>query len=186
VLKHTFKANVIPPEVLVPRYQSIMDANEQRRLQVKATSIELTRKNEKPFSFYERDKLKQRVGDPVLEQKYRSDDLRFGGFKANPIPKACTVQIFREMNEEREKQRKERITKNAALNHQKAKLPPRMEMHQRKKEQLPPQVQVQEHYGFSFRPQINGLVTAAEFKKRQDSFNKKLNRKKAQVSSTIP
>lgn len=35
LLKYQFRSNPIPPEVLIPRYKSIIEANEMRRLEVK-------------------------------------------------------------------------------------------------------------------------------------------------------
>ena len=58
-LKHQFRCKPIPPEVLIPRYQSIMDKNEERRLKVKQESIAITKSREAPFSFWERDKHKR-------------------------------------------------------------------------------------------------------------------------------
>lgn len=61
-----------------------------RRLEVKKNSSALTKTNEKPFSFYERDKQKQSL-DP---ESYLPYDLKKPAFKANPIPRACSVLIF--------------------------------------------------------------------------------------------
>ena len=58
LIKHQFRSNPVPPEVLVPRYQTLMEDQERRRMEVRQNSIALTRINEKPFSFYERDKNK--------------------------------------------------------------------------------------------------------------------------------
>lgn len=55
LIKHRFKAKNPPPEVLVPRYNQILERKEQRRAMVKANSIAITKQNEKPFSFYLRD-----------------------------------------------------------------------------------------------------------------------------------
>ena len=35
LLKYQFRPKPIPPEVLIPRYQSILDNNERRRMEVK-------------------------------------------------------------------------------------------------------------------------------------------------------
>ena len=43
---------------MIPRYQHIMDKNEERRLRVKQQSIEITKQREKPFSFWEREKVR--------------------------------------------------------------------------------------------------------------------------------
>lgn len=62
-LKKQFRAKQPPPEVVAPRYDSIMQRNEQRRAQVKAQSIQILKEKEKPFSFYQRDleKHKQKL-----------------------------------------------------------------------------------------------------------------------------
>ena len=64
-----------------------------RRLEVKKTSMVITRQKEKPFSFYERDKQRQKL-DP---EEYLPRDLKKPSFKANPIPRACSVLIFDQM-----------------------------------------------------------------------------------------
>lgn len=125
IIKHQFRSNPIPPEVLIPRYKTIMEGNEQRRLEVKKNSIVLTKANEKPFSFYERDKNKK-YPDP---EDYVPYDLKKPHFKANPIPKACSVLIFHQMMKKQDEEREERIRKQAELNFSKAKLPERMQMH---------------------------------------------------------
>lgn len=55
---HIFRANDIPRTTKEPLYQKIMKFNEHRRQEVKRLSMALTKQNEKPFSFYERDKSK--------------------------------------------------------------------------------------------------------------------------------
>lgn len=58
LVKHQFRCKPIPADVLIPRYQAILEKNEQRRMQVKKDSIALTKQREAPFSFWERDKNK--------------------------------------------------------------------------------------------------------------------------------
>jgi len=109
-----------------------MDANDRRRLQVKQNSIAITKMTEKPFSFYERDKNKQK---PDAEE-YLPYDLKKPQFKANPIPRACSVLIFDQMMKQQQIEREERVRRNAELSKQKAKMPERMEMHAKKMEQM--------------------------------------------------
>lgn len=92
-VKTQFRSNPIPPEVLIPRYKTIIEGNIMRRMEVKKNSIALTKQNERPFTFYEREKLKQKL-DP---EDYLPGDLKKPGFKANPIPRACSVLIFDQM-----------------------------------------------------------------------------------------
>lgn len=131
-----------------------------RRMEVKKNSTSLTKANERPFSFYERDKQKQEV-DP---EDYLPHDLKKPAFKANPIPRACSVLIFDQMMKQQEQERQERIRKQAELNFSKAKLPERMQMHEEKQKQLPPK-RADTADGLSFRPKINELVTREQFKK---------------------
>ena len=102
-----------------------------RRLEAKKTSVEVTKLKERPFAFYEREKNKQKPNP----DDYLPYDIRQPSFKANPIPRACSVLIFDQMNKRQEEERQERIRKQAELNFSKAKLPDRMQMHQEKMKQ---------------------------------------------------
>ena len=53
-----FKAKPVPSTTLQPKFESIRSASEQRRKQIKQKCIEKALMNDKPFSFYERDKNK--------------------------------------------------------------------------------------------------------------------------------
>jgi hypothetical protein len=60
-----------------------------------------------------------------------------------------------------------------------------MQMHSEKQKQLPPKrPEVDQEY--TFQPKINELVTKEQFKKAQDKFNSKLQKKKSQQSVTRP
>lgn len=78
--------------MLQPRYEQIVSANERRRQKVKMECIEITKEREAPFSFWNIDKEK-------MMQKSDSaaalnQECTRAQFKANPIPKACTVLIY--------------------------------------------------------------------------------------------
>ncbi len=164
----------------MPRYKSIIDANEARRLTVKQNSLAITKEREKPFSFYERDAHKQKLDD----EAYLNEDLKQPSFRANPIPRSCSVLIYDQMNKEQEQRREERIRKNAELAYQKAHLPKRMEQHEEKKKQMPMKAASEEE--FSFKPFIGEMVTREKFKKQQDSFMRQLEKKKTFKQKTIP
>lgn len=55
VVKTVFRANQIPRTTREPKYQRIIQANENRRQELKRMSIAITKQKERPFSFYERD-----------------------------------------------------------------------------------------------------------------------------------
>lgn len=138
-----------------------MDANELRRIETKKNSVQITKMREAPFSFYERDKNKQKP-DP---EEYLAYDLKKPGFKANPIPRSCSVLIFDQMMKQSDQKRQERIRKNAEINFSKAKLPDRMQMHEEKLKQMPPKKTEADYY--LFKPKINELVTREQFEKKQ-------------------
>ena len=58
-------------------------------------------------------------------------------------------------------------------------------MHSETQKQLPPK-RADAEDSYSFMPKINELVTKEQFKKAQDKFNSKLNKKKAQQLVTRP
>ena len=94
----------------------------------------ITKKNEKPFSFYERDleAYKARINSeaPVNEENLKP------AFKAKEPPGLVMVEIYKKMVEEDEIARRERILQNAKKSYEKASLPPRMEMHEIAKKHL--------------------------------------------------
>lgn len=59
---YVFRANDIPRSTKMPLYQQLMHSNESRRQEVRRVSMALTKQNEKPFSFYERDKQRLHSG----------------------------------------------------------------------------------------------------------------------------
>lgn len=63
--------------------------------------------NEKPFSFYERDKHMVKP-DP---EEYLAADLKKPNFKANPIPRSSSVMIFDQMMKRQAQEREERTRK---------------------------------------------------------------------------
>eukprot|EP00742_Colponemidia_sp_Colp-10_P012236 GILJ01013704.1.p1 GENE.GILJ01013704.1~~GILJ01013704.1.p1 ORF type:complete len:699 (-),score=131.65 GILJ01013704.1:156-2252(-) len=119
-----WRANPVPSSVIVPRFQSIMAANEARRIEVKRTSQQRLQQLAAPFSFYLRDMNKPPKAEPTYD---------FDGFKAKPIPWSVSVPLFEKMVHEREIKRKERINKAMQESLRKAKLPPRMELYEKTK-----------------------------------------------------
>jgi hypothetical protein len=59
LVKRQFRSKPIPPEVLIPRYQNLLEADQARRANVRADSAAITRQREQPFSFWEREKHSQ-------------------------------------------------------------------------------------------------------------------------------
>jgi hypothetical protein len=84
----------------------VIQDQEKRREEVKKNSIAITRANEKPFSFYERDKDKP---------KKVKEDFSFKSkqFKAAEVPWFCSTELYAREQEFRENQRMERVNRRA-------------------------------------------------------------------------
>merc|ERR1712166_1366836 len=95
---------------------------------------------------------KKKVG---LEAQAKSRDV-IPVFKANPIPRACSVLIFAKKMKQEELKRGERIRKNAEISYAKAKMPPTMQKHADRKKQEPPKKLDIE---YTFKPDIGPTVT---------------------------
>lgn len=125
IRKTAFRCKPIPPEVLQPRYHAIQQQNENRRLRVKQNSIVITREREQPFTFWERDKHK------MAERRNSVDHVNAEctrpGFRANPIPKSCSVLIYQQKIEKEEQARQKRINEMAESSLAKARMPSRMQ-----------------------------------------------------------
>lgn len=158
LLSYQFRARKIP-EVVLQRdlYKKIMTKNEERRAMVKKNSIALTLQNERPFSFYIRDKNKggkknvqerkqykdkineffsdEERNNEFIEEKKSEDRLNPFNFKfkANPVPWFCSIPLYKEIISQEKAARDERIAAHAQELMAKSKLPPRMEKHEQKK-----------------------------------------------------
>lgn len=110
-------------------------------------------------------------------------ECRRPDFRANPIPKSCSVLIYNQKIEKEEQARQKRINEMAESSLAKARMPSRMQKDQDSKSQQAPKVK-QEQY--SFKPKIGEMKTAEMFRSMQKAFESQLQRKKSQVSTTKP
>lgn len=92
----------------------------------------LTKQNEKPFTFYERDKNKK---VNVMEDEI-PEVMRHPPFRANKIPWKVLVPLYKRMVDKIEYERDIRIKKSAEVSLSLAKLPPRMQEYEDKKKLL--------------------------------------------------
>lgn len=96
---------------------------------MRRNSMALTKQNEKPFSFYLRDKEKaNKGGEPEVPEV-----MRHPAFRANKIPWKVLVPLYKRMMDNIEYEREQRIRKNAEHSYSLAKLPPRMEEYEKKR-----------------------------------------------------
>lgn len=63
-------------------------------MKVKEQSAKITAAREAPFSFWEREKQRQKMLRSASEDQGLNVECTRAPFKANPIPKACSVLIF--------------------------------------------------------------------------------------------
>lgn len=81
-----FQARQIPATTLMPLYSQIVQKNEQRRCEIKALSKSMTMENERPFSFYFRDKTKEKKRVQIVDVPVK--------VFANPIPLSSRSNLF--------------------------------------------------------------------------------------------
>lgn len=110
---------------MVPKYHTILKAEQDRRAKVRAQSIQITKSREKPFKFWDREVERMKKKKADIEARENASPPK-GTFKANPIPRACSVLIYAKKIKEEELKRAERIRKQAEIAHSQAKMPPTM------------------------------------------------------------
>lgn len=168
--------------MLIPKYKTIQEANAARRDAVRAHSLAITAGREAPFSFWDREKETLAKKKADLEAQAKGRDV-IPVFRANPIPRACSVLIFAKKMRQEELKRGERIRKNAEISYAKAKMPPTMQKHADRKKQEPPKKMEVE---YSFRPDIGPPVTAKQLQEQAERFQRELAKKKGQKTQTKP
>ena len=87
----------------------------------------MTKQNEKPFSFYFRDKDKKKNS----RKKTKEEREKFV-FKASEIPWFSSLKMMIDP-ETKERERKENIERNAHISLSLSRLPPRMELYEKER-----------------------------------------------------
>ena len=186
ILGYRFKAKRPPKEVITPLYHQINEKNEVRRQEVKTNSMNMLKQSERPFTFYERDKDKKRQSGEFWNEEFLKP-----AFKAKEVPTICTVEIFKAMNTKKDKEREIRVQKMAEQNLLKSKLPPRMEIHEKLKQErakseqkIDPKLELL-RFG-TFQPPRAKVVP--NFNRLQQSFQENLdkNKQSKQLIETKP
>ena len=142
----------------------------------------ITKQNERPFSFYQRDKEKH-LQKLASEQPINEECLK-PRFKAKEPPPNVMIEIYDRMVTTDQREREERIRRNAQIQFQKAKLPPRMEMHekiQKQKAELEPKKEDPR-----FAPHTYKARDVPDFDKLQRGFLNGLDKKKSLKRPTEP
>ena len=91
-------------------------------MRVKQKCVEITKQREAPFDFWERDKEKM-----AKKRQQSEPELPKHDFKANPIPKACSVLIYKQKIEKEEQARQKRVNEQSEISLAKSRMPSRMQ-----------------------------------------------------------
>jgi len=145
--------------------------------------MQITRQREAPFKFWEKEKQKIARKTAAAKEEEGPDARSRATFRANPIPRACSVLIFAKKMKQDELKRGERIRKNAEMAYAKAKMPPTMQKHADRKKQEPPKKLDVE---YTFKPDIGPPVTGEMLQARAERFQHDLAKKKGQKTQTQP
>jgi hypothetical protein len=115
--------------------------------------------------------------------------LEFASFKANPIPWTSQVNLYEDIITKHKREREMRVEERARQNLQSAKLPPRMEMHERKKKQQEEEVKsMQSNISNTINrsKSVSKVKQVPNFEKKYETFMNMMEKKKSKVIPTNP
>jgi len=137
ILGYRFHANEIKKDIFISQFVNIIE--EEKTVRKHRTEIlkEKIVQEMKPFTFYENDekKYKERISRI-------SEPLQFLPFKANPVPWTSQVNLYDDLIKKGTDNRKKRVEDRARDTLNNARLPPRMEMHEKKKKQIEEEMKI--------------------------------------------
>lgn len=130
ILGYRFKPNELKSHIFINQFENVIEAEKARRKVRVEQQKQKILQDMKPFSFYEEDekKFKERIN-------LIGEGPKFLPFKANPIPWTSQVNLYEDLMKKGEDIRKQKIEERARATLLNAKLPPRMEIHEKKKKE---------------------------------------------------
>jgi hypothetical protein len=146
-------------------------ASLERRSEAKRLAVAKIKATEAPFKFYERD---MKVAKKKLEDAELPANMGlFEPFRAGKIPWRVLVPLYNAMVEDGENERERRIKMNSQVSLSLSKLPPRMELDEKKRaEKAEEQLKMKQSQSFSFKPPLPKQVP--DFKRLHKEFSAKL------------
>ena len=186
ILSYRFIPNELNRNMFIGTIGNIVEREKMKRKYRTERLMEKIVQEMKPFSFTEQDELKYKL---KLLQEYQVP--KFLPFKANPVPWRSQILLLDEIQLKQENERKARVEERARVMYANAKLPPRMEMHEkkRKKEEENLKSQQVSNSKEKFKFKVLFLIQAKEvpnFSERHEKFYNFLENKKAESKPTIP
>ncbi len=134
----------------------------------------------KPFSFYEHDERRHKE-----KLARESEPPQFAPFKANVIPWTSQVNLYDDILKKMEDQRRARIEERKMSLYQTAKLPPRMEMHEKRKMQQENEMKlIEKNLSKIQRSKSFRANKVPNFPKAHEIFYKNLEQKKSTAKLT--
>lgn len=183
VFKHQFRANPLNRKMFKGSLDNIIEREKKERETRTKKLQEEIQANLKPFSFYAADEEK-------YKEKLKKECLppQFVPFKANPIKWKSQVNMYDGIIRNDQKTREERISERALEMYNRAKLPPRMEMHEKAKKMQENELKlIEEQKKLSGKNQSQFKAKEIpDFIRLQEQFQSNLEKKKKAAQSTVP
>jgi len=139
ILGYRFKANDVRKEMFISQFENIIEEEKFKRRYRTEKIKEKIVQEMKPFTFYENDERKYKEKIAKV-----SEPPQFLPFKANPVPWTSQVNLYDDLIKKSSEKRRIRVEERARETLSNAKLPPRMEMHEKKKKQLEEEIKILE------------------------------------------
>ncbi len=139
ILQFRFRANELNREIFISEFSNIIEEEKFKRKERTEKLKEKIVQEMKPFSFYENDERKFKEKNLLI-----SNPPQFLPFKANPVPWTSQVNLYDDIIKKSNDLRKIRTEERARETLNNAKLPPRMEMHEKKKKQTEEEMKIME------------------------------------------
>ncbi len=185
VFKHQFHANPLNKKMF-NKEGDLNNIIEREKIERKKRTDKLKeeiQKNMKPFDFYDEDerKYKERINQECIPPQ-------FPQFKANPIRYKSQVNMYDGIIGDSREKREERIQKRALETLNNAKLPPRMEMHEKQKKLQEQEKKIYEAKKEEEEKKMRKFKSneVPDFVKEQEEFLSKLDRMKKSRKPTEP
>ncbi|CAI2361627.1 unnamed protein product [Moneuplotes crassus] len=187
LLQHIFRAKQPHKDIITPKYNQIMQKNENRRKQVKDNSSKILLERQKPFSFYERDIEKKEA--KKNQDPYMNEEFLKPVFKAKEVPDTTYGKSYKERQKIQDEEREIRVNRRKQKNLVASKLPPRMELHERQRREQEERYSEQgkkedlSRFGTFEPPKAKQIP---DFDRLQRAFQDGLDRKKTSAKLTTP
>jgi hypothetical protein len=181
ILGFRFKPNELKREIFISQFENVIEAEKTKRKYRTEKLKEKIIQDMKPFSFYEQDERKYK--EKILKT---AEPLQFAPFKANAVPWTSQVTMYDDIFKKIEVERQSRIEQRAMETQKSAKLPPRLEMHEKKKKQQEQEMKLFEKTNTMIRSKSFRANVVPDFTKAHESFMKTLEKKKANTKPTEP